>query len=59
MKQFLFSAILLLLFVNAIAQKTDKRLQKQIAAILKYHNGDVSVYVKTLFSQSTVVLIPI
>lgn len=56
MKQFLFSAILLLLFTSAHAQKTDKRLQKQIAALVKDFKGDVGVYIKSLSSGKTVAI---
>lgn len=56
MKQFLFSAILLLLFVNTGAQKTDKRLYKEITALVKDFKGDVGVYVKNLSSGKTVAI---
>lgn len=56
MKQFLFSAILLLLFTSAHAQKTDKRLYKEIAALIKGFNGDVGVYIKSLSSGKTVAI---
>lgn len=56
MKQFLFCALLLLLFTTASAQKTDKRLHKQITALLKNFKGDVGVYVKSLSSKKTVAI---
>jgi len=38
------------------AQKTDKRLYKEIAALLRGFNGDAGVYVKSLASGKTVAI---
>lgn len=56
MKQFLFFGCLLLLLTTAAAQKTDKRLYKEVAALLQGFNGDAGVYIKSLHSGKTVAI---
>lgn len=56
MKQFLFFSCLLLLLATAAAQKTDKRLYKEVAALLKGFNGEAGVYIKSLHSGKTVAI---
>jgi len=46
----------MLLLSAAAAQKTDKRLYKEVAALLQGFNGDVGVYVKSLASGKTVAI---
>lgn len=54
MKQFLFFGCLLLLLTTSAAQKTDKRLYKEVTALLKGFNGDAGVYIKCLTSNKIV-----
>jgi beta-lactamase class A len=56
MKQFLVFGCLVLLLTTAAAQKTDKRLYKEVTALLKGFNGDVGVYIKCLTTNKTVAI---
>jgi beta-lactamase class A len=68
----LFSLLLLFVFLNALAQKTDKNLQQQINELVKGFHGTVGIYVHdlkkdriasfnadTLFPTASIVKIPI
>src|ERR1700686_5028054 len=68
----LFSFLLLFVFLNAFAQKTDKDLQQQINELVKGFHGTVGIYVHdlkkdliasfnsdTLFPTASIVKIPI
>jgi beta-lactamase class A len=68
----LFSFLLLFVFLNAFAQKTDKDLQQQINDLVKGFHGTVGIYVHdlkkeriasfnadTLFPTASIVKIPI
>ena len=54
MKQFLLVLILLSICLFSVAQKIDKKLQKQITALLKGFNGDVGIYVHDLIKNKQV-----
>lgn len=54
MKTFLFGFLVLVTAVNATAQKTDKKLQKEVEALLQGFNGSVGVFVKNLKNGKTV-----
>jgi beta-lactamase class A len=54
MKQYLFFGCLVLLLTTAAAQKTDKRLYKEVTALLKDFNGDAGVYIKCLTTNKIV-----
>jgi beta-lactamase class A len=55
MKNFLFLIAVLFVF-SAPAQKTDKRLYKEVAGLLKGFNGDIGVYIKSLSSGKVVAI---
>ncbi len=55
-KHFLFYTSLLFFTATISAQKTDKRLYKEVAAILKGFKGDAGVYVKCLTNNKTVAI---
>ena len=46
--------IFLLLTVNSLAQKTDKKLTKKIETLLSGFNGTVGVFVKSLKTNKVV-----
>lgn len=50
----LFLLLVVFVFVDASAQKTDKKLQKRVEELLQGFNGDVGVYVKNLKNGKTV-----
>lgn len=55
-KHFLFYASLLFFTATICAQKTDKRLYKEVAALLQGFKGDAGVYVKCLTNNKTVAI---
>ena len=55
-KHFLLYASLVFFTVTITAQKTDKRLYKEVAALLQGFKGDVGVYVKCLANNKTVAI---
>jgi beta-lactamase class A len=56
-KHFLFlSSFIFLECTAVIAQKTDKHLYKEVAALLQGFNGDAGVYIKSLRSGKTVAI---
>ena len=49
--------VLAVVFITvATAQKIDKKLQKQVEALIKGFNGDIGVYIKNLENGKTVVI---
>ncbi len=54
MKSFLFFLVALVFLNKADAQRNDKKLEKQIAELIKGFNGDIGVYVKDLKKGKTV-----
>lgn len=54
MKRFIFLSSLLTLALFSGAQKTDKHLQQQLAALLNGFNGDIGVYVHDLTKNRVV-----
>jgi len=56
MKQFLFFCCLLSVSLLSTAQRTDKRLQKQVSNLLKGFNGEVGVYIHDLKKNREVAL---
>jgi beta-lactamase class A len=55
-KYFLFFCCICFLVAKAAAQKTDKKLYKQVAQLLNGFNGDVGVYIKSLTSNKVVAI---
>ncbi|TAL47813.1 MAG: serine hydrolase [Chitinophagaceae bacterium] len=51
---FIFLFVLLSLF--SFSQKTDKRLQKELEAVVKEFNGDIGVYIKNLRTGKTIAI---
>lgn len=51
-----FLFIFLSLCIAISAQKTDKKLQRQIAALIQDYNGDIGVYVHDLKKNKTVAI---
>jgi beta-lactamase class A len=56
MKRMFFLLAAVFLGLNLSAQKTDKKLQKQVEELLKGFNGDVGVYIKNLKNGKTVAI---
>ncbi len=56
MKKIYYCLACLLLFANALAQKTDKRLQQQITRLLEGFNGNIGVYVHDLKKNRVVAI---
>jgi beta-lactamase class A len=54
MKSFLFFLVALVFLNKADAQRNDKKLEKQIAELIKGFNGDIGIYVKDLKKGKTV-----
>ncbi len=54
MKSFLFFLVALVFLNEADAQRNDKKLEKQIAELIKGFNGDIGIYVKDLKKGKTV-----
>ena len=48
MKKLLAFFCILFISVQAPAQKTDRKLQRQISGIVKDFNGDIGIYIKNL-----------
>ena len=55
-KRLLALTIFSIFFIQLFAQKTDKKLQHQIAEMIKGFNGDIGVYVKNLKNNETVAI---
>jgi beta-lactamase class A len=55
MKKIFFS-VAVLFFFAASAQKTDKRLYKEVDNLLKGFNGDIGIYIKSLSSGKVVAI---
>ncbi len=55
-KHFLLYSCLLILATQLAAQKTDKKLYKQVTQLLKGFKGNVGVYIKSLTSHKTVAI---
>lgn len=55
-KHFLFCCCCCLLILHSAAQKTDKHLYKEVAALLKNFYGDAGVYIKSLKTNKTVAI---
>ena len=55
-KHFLFLCSFVFCFAIVNAQKTDKRLYKEVAALLQGFNGDAGVYIKCLTSNKIVAI---
>ncbi|MFN2456761.1 MAG: serine hydrolase [Chitinophagaceae bacterium] len=56
MERALFLCVMLVIFLNATAQKVDKKLQRKIEALIKGFNGDIGIYVKNLNNERVVAL---
>ncbi len=56
MRKFFFLVIASAVFTNLSAQKTEKKLQKQVAELIKGFNGDIGVYIKNLKNGKTVAI---
>ena len=48
MKKLLAFFCILFIVVQSPAQKTDKKLQRQISGMVKGFNGDIGIYIKNL-----------
>jgi len=56
MKKIIVACFALLIITKLPAQKIDKKLQKQIAELIKDFHGDIGVYVKNLENGKTVAI---
>src|SRR5690349_14415248 len=56
MKKILLSLLGLVMLAGSYAQKTDKKLQKQVHDLLQGFNGQVGIYVKNLKNGKTVAI---
>lgn len=54
MNKYIIALFCLLVSISVVAQKTDKKLQRQVEELIKGFNGDIGVYVKNLKNNKVV-----